>query len=79
LKEEEMKGVVKDYFANLGFVGFEEVPIRQKRIDLYFIHRNYPKTIAVELKKMETSFETSIPELVLCPKILRRLMARILD
>jgi hypothetical protein len=45
-----MKGVVKDYFANLGFVGFEEIPIRQKRIDLYFIHRNYPKTIAVELK-----------------------------
>ena len=35
---------------NLGFVGFEEIPIRQKRIDLYFIHRNYPKTIAVELK-----------------------------
>ena len=50
LKEEEMKTVVKDYFANLGFVGFEEIPVHQKRIDLYFVHQSYPKTIAVELK-----------------------------
>jgi len=45
-----MKEIVIDYFGNQGFVWFEEVPISQKRIDLYFIHRNYPKTIAVELK-----------------------------
>lgn len=45
-----MKGIVTDYFENQGFIGFEEISIRQKRIDLYFIHRNYPKTIAVELK-----------------------------
>lgn len=50
MKEEEMKDVVIDYFGNQGFVWFEEVPISQKRIDLYFIHSNYPKTIAVELK-----------------------------
>jgi hypothetical protein len=50
LKEEEMKGIVKEYFADLGFVGFEEIRIHQKRIDLYFVHRSYPKTIAVELK-----------------------------
>jgi len=50
MKEGEMKGIVTDYFENQGFIGFEEISIRQKRIDLYFIHRNYPKTIAVELK-----------------------------
>lgn len=50
MKEEDMNGVVIDYFKNLGFVKFEEVPASQKRIDLYFIHKNYPKTIAVELK-----------------------------
>lgn len=50
LKEEDMKGVVKEYFFNQGFIGFEEIAIRQKKIDLYFIHVNYPKTIAVELK-----------------------------
>lgn len=45
-----MKDVVIDYYRNQRFVWFEEVPINQKRIDLYFIHKNYPKTIAVELK-----------------------------
>jgi hypothetical protein len=50
MKEEDMNDVVIDYFENRGFVTFEEVPANQKRIDLYFIHRNYPKTIAVELK-----------------------------
>ena len=50
MKEEDMNDIVIDYFENQGFVTFEEVPINQKRIDLYFIHRNYPKTIAVELK-----------------------------
>jgi len=50
LREEEMKDVVIDYYRNQRFVWFEEVPINQKRIDLYFIHKNYPKTIAVELK-----------------------------
>jgi hypothetical protein len=50
MKESDMKGVVKDYFCTKGFLGFEEVPVRQKRIDLYFVHQNYPKTIAVELK-----------------------------
>ena len=50
MKEEEMNDVVIDYFENRGFVTFEEVHIHQKRIDLYFIHKNYPKTIAVELK-----------------------------
>lgn len=50
MKEEGMKDVVIDYFRNQGFVEFEEVPISHKRIDLYFVHRNYPKTIAVELK-----------------------------
>jgi len=50
VKEDDMKGVVIDYFVKQGFVGFQEVSVCQKRIDLYFIHRNYPKTIAVELK-----------------------------
>ena len=45
-----MKDVVKEYFTNQGYVGFEEIPIHRKRIDLYFVHTNYPKTIAVELK-----------------------------
>lgn len=50
MKEEDMNDVVIHYFENRGFVTFEEVHANQKRIDLYFIHRNYPKTIAVELK-----------------------------
>ena len=45
-----MNDVVIDYFENRGFVTFEEVPAHQKRIDLYFLHKNYPQTIAVELK-----------------------------
>lgn len=50
MKENDMKEIVKQYFYTRGFMGFEEVPIQRKRIDLYFVHQNYPKTIAVELK-----------------------------
>lgn len=50
MKEEDLKGTVKHYFEKQGFEGFDEVRIRKKRIDLYFIHKYYPKTIAVELK-----------------------------
>lgn len=45
-----MKEIVKEYFSAKGFMSFEEIPVRKKRIDLYFVHQNYPKTIAVELK-----------------------------
>lgn len=50
LNESDMKNPVKDFFQKFGYKGFEEVPVGQKKIDLYFVHRNYPKTIAVELK-----------------------------
>jgi len=50
LKEADMNQVVIDYFQSKGYIAFEQVKAGQKRIDLYFVNRNYPKTIAVELK-----------------------------
>lgn len=50
IKEKDMKDIVSKYFEEIGYICFKEFRIGLKRIDLYFIHKHYPKTIAVELK-----------------------------
>lgn len=50
IKENDMNEVVIRHFSKNGYVSFEEMRVGLKQIDLYFIHKHYPKTIAVELK-----------------------------
>jgi len=50
VKENNMTNIVIKHFNKKGYVSFKELKIRIKRIDLYFVHKHYPKTIAVELK-----------------------------
>lgn len=50
IQECDMIDSVMSFFTEQGYCSFPEVPLGQKRVDLLFVYRNFPRMIAVELK-----------------------------